>query len=252
MSSNSPLVPPDIMPPLPPVVQAVVLIFSVFMTLALTAFIGFVIVETTADMIGHPLWMGTPDSPEEDLWTTEQNTNDELKSPFELITPIHQTRMLGPEVVVIYTVRTMPTALPDLRVNDIQHPWDMQYGNNTWFARLQLPEGLHRLRAGEAEAEFFVASPDSTHYLSEHLPELWRWHYPHPNTNKVDLCTDCHKMSDQLIDPFMIPRNRTIGAWAGASSCFACHEEEEHEIVHRFVLPTTARNPQCVRCHSIH
>jgi len=209
-------------------------------------------IEFAADLTGHPLWIKATDSTEEDWRAAEQTTEEELKNPFELITPKHQTRMSGPEVVVIYTVRTTPTTFPDLRVNGIQHPWDIQYGDNTWFARLQLPEGLHHLRAGEAEAKFFVTLPDSLHYLQEHLPELWQWHHPHPDTNKVSRCSDCHEMSDQPTDLFTTPHRKTFGIWKGASSCFTCHEEAEHELIHRFILPTTDQCPRCVRCHSIH
>ena len=252
MSSNSSPVPPDIMPP---VAKVLALIFSTFMTLTLLAFIGFIVVEFTADMAGHPLWTKAPDSMEEDWFSTEQDTEEESKSPFELIAPKHQTQMLGPEVVVIYTVRTSSAVSPDLRVNDIQYSWDMQYGSNTWFARLQLPEGLHNLRAGEAEAELFVTVPDSTHYLQDHLPELWQRHHPHPDTNKIDRCAGCHEISGisgSLTDLLATPRSRTVGAWKGVASCFACHEEEEHKTVHRFVLPMTDRTHRCVRCHSIH
>jgi hypothetical protein len=124
----------------------------------------------------------------------------------------------------------------------------MQYGDNTWFARLQLPAGLHHLQAGEAEAEFFVVAPNSTQFS----PELWLWNAPHLGTNMVDRCADCHEMPERPLGLLAIGRDRTIGAWGGASSCFSCHDEERHETIHRAVLPMTDRNPRCIRCHTIH
>ena len=249
MSQNTSFVPPDFIPPLPPVVKVIMLAFSALMTLALIALIGFIIVEFTADMAGHPLGFIRLDQMREESLFAEQD-EEGLKSPFELITPKHQTQMFGPEIVVIYTVRSMPTATPDLRVNDVPYPWEVQYGDNTWFARLQLPEGSHYLRAGEAEAEFVVVSADSTD--STHLLSEFWYHDPHPGTNEINRCADCHEMSDQMTNLAEIPRGGTIGIWKGVSSCYVCHDEEKHTITHRSILPMTGQQPRCVRCHAIH
>jgi len=248
MSQNTSLVPPEIMPPMPPAAKAIVLVFSVLMTLALIGFIGFIAVEFVADIVGHPLSFVERDPMEGIPPLVEQDTEWEIRAPFELITPRHQTQMRGPEVVVIYTVREMPTGMPDLRINDAQHPWEMQYGDNTWFTRLQLPAGLHHLQAGEAEAEFFVVAPDSTRFS----PELWLWNRPHPDTHRVDRCADCHEMPERPASLLAVGRDRAIGSWRGASSCFSCHDVEQHKSVHRMILPMTDRSLQCVRCHAIH
>jgi len=235
-------------PPLPPVAKGIVLVFSVFMTLVLTAFIGFLAVEFVADMAGHPLFFVAQDPVAEDASPTSHDIESELKGPFELITPGHQTQVRGPEVIVIYTVRTTPAPTPDLWINGIQHPWEMQYGDNTWFARLWLPAGMHQLRAGEAEAEFFVVAPGS----SQFSPDYWQWSRAHLETNEVDRCVRCHEMSE---DPHYMPmpgRDVAIGAWRGVASCFVCHDEEEHAVAHRSVMSLTDRNLRCVRCHTIH
>ena len=250
MSPNSSFIPPE--PPFPPIAKAAMLVFSILMTLALTMFVGFILVEWTMDLTGHRSWIGVPAPMEEEPFSWESETTEELKSPFALIAPRDQTQIQGPEIAVIYTVRTMLTSLPDLLINDSPYPWDVQYGENTWFARIHLPEGLYRLRAGEAVADFFVVAPETAHNLPEHLPDFWKQHHPHPDTNVVHRCGDCHEMLGQPTDRFVVPRGGTINAWKGASSCFACHEMEEHEKVHRFVLPTTAQNSQCIRCHAIH
>jgi len=235
MSQNPPPDTPTDTTPLPPMVKAIALGFSTFMTLALLAFIGFIAVEFTADMVGHPLFVTQPAPTEEELSPIGQDTDEELKSPFELITPKHQTLMRGPEVVVIYTVREGVTNLPELKVNGVQHHWTTQFGNNTWFALLHLPVGQHHLRAGEAEADFFVSTSD----VAAHLTETWRRHAPHPGTNDVDRCIDCHEMPPS--------RWRALGAWRGTASCFGCHDEQKHAVAHRFVQ--SAQPLRCVRCH---
>ena len=239
---------PDITPPLPPVLKGIVYVFSVIMTLVLLAFIGFIVIEFVADMAGYPLSFVEPPPRGEDALLTEQDIARELKGSFELITPGHQTGVLGPEVVVIYTERTMSAVLPNLHVNGIQHPWEMQFGDNTWFARLQLLPGMYRVQAGEAEAEFFVVEPDSPF----NLPDSWMWHRPHLETNEASRCVQCHEMLEGSTHLLTLGRNGTIGAWKGETSCLACHDEKEHVVTHRFVLPNANQNLRCVRCHTIH
>ena len=239
MSQNTSPTPPDVTP-LPPVMKAMALTFSVFMTLALLAFIGFITVEFVADLTGHPLFFARPGPVEKESSLIETNTEVVPKSPFELITPKHQTQIGGPEVVVIYTVREGSTTLPELRINDVQHRWQMQFGGNTWFSKIHLPEGLHHLQVGEAEAEFFVSTPDAT----EHLAVPWLRHIPHPDTDQIDRCVDCHEMPPS--------QDRVLGAWRGTSSCFVCHDENVHSISHRFVQPMVEQPLRCVRCHTSH
>ena len=244
----------DMTPPLPPVVKGLVLVFSVFMTLVLMAFIGFIAVEFVADMAGHPLFLVAPNPTEGDALPPSHDMESEIKSPFELIAPKHQTQLRGPEVVAIYTVRTMPSvrtmppATPNLLINGIPHPWEMQYGDNTWFARLRLPAGMHQLRAGEAEAEFFVVAPGSSQFAQE----PWLLNRPHVDTNEVDRCFQCHDMPEDSLFMPMPGRDAAIGDWRGVRSCFVCHDEDAHAIAHRSVLPLADRHLQCVRCHTIH
>ena len=237
MSQHTSPIPPDV--PQPPIAKAIAVVFSAVMTLGLIAFIGFIAVEFAADMIGYPLFFTKSDPEEENLLPVERNT-EEFKSLVELITPKHHTHVQGPEVVVIYTVRKLPAVTPDLRVNDVRHSWETQFGENTWFARLSLPEGLHYLQAGETEVEFFVTTSDAT----TRLPIWLVRHTPHPDTNQIDRCIDCHDMPPG--------QNGALGVWRGASSCFACHDEKEHAIAHRFVPTTADRTLRCVRGHTIH
>ena len=237
-------IPPNITPPDPPEARAVALVLTIIMTLLMIVFVGLVCIDFLADMAGYPLHF-TGQAPVQD-WEPiqEQDVVNEFKAPFELITPKHHTGMLGPEIRVIYTRRlpvhsTMP---PDLIIDTAPHPWETQFGDNTWLARLQLPAGVHRVRVEESEAEFFVETLDST----EQLPEEWTWNKPHNGTDKIDQCRDCHAVSDP-------PRNsegngKTIGIWKGAASCFTCHDEVDHEFRHAIIQPAT----QCLRCHTIH
>jgi hypothetical protein len=167
----------------------------------------------------------------------------------ELITPRHQTRMKGPEVVVIYKQRSpdSPTESPNLLIDEVPQPWERQFGSDTWFARLILEAGLHRLQAADSDVDFFVETHDST----MQSPESWDKKHPHPDTNKTDRCFDCHKMADQPTDLLRAGQSRTIGAWKGAESCFACHGEEDHNALH-FLKKIHLTTRQCTRCHSIH
>ena len=239
---------PDSPPPLPPIVKGIVLVLSVFMTLVLIAFIGFITFDFVADIAGFPLRFADPNPTHWGVVSTEQDIGRELKGPFELITPNDQTQMPGPEIVVIYTVRTSLGTAPDLLIKGVPHPWEMQFGDNTWFARLQLSPGKYHIQAGEAQADFFVVAPDTA---SDTL-DPWMWHRPHLETNDVTRCDQCHAMSEALVATSMPDRDRAIGSWKGIASCFACHDEKDHAVVHRFILPRTEQNLRCARCHTIH
>jgi hypothetical protein len=153
--------------------------------------------------------------------------------------------MQGPEIVVIYTQRISGATPPTLLIDDVPHPWETQYGTNTWFARLALKTGLHRVQAEESEAEFFVETLDSSLRSSE----LWTWHRPHPGTDNTDLCYGCHEMHNVPTAPFAAGHNKAIGLWKGIASCFECHNAEAHAIRHAALQPITN---QCLRCHTMH
>ena len=238
-------VPPHITPPDPPIAKAVLLGFSIFMSLIMVVFIGFICIDFLAEMTGHPFF-GTQSSPQDLEFLPDQDSIAESKLPFELITPKHQTQMWGTDIVVIYTRRlpdssTMP---PDLMIDDVRYPWEKQYGNNTWFARLSLPVGLRHVRVEEAEAEFFIETADS----SVRSQEPWLWNHPHPGTKEMDQCHVCHVILDVPTDPLALGRAQGIGVWKGITSCFDCHDIEEYEYRHAAVQPAK----QCLRCHTVH
>ena len=244
MFEHASLIPPHVTPPDPLIVKVVVAFFSILMSFALIVFIGFVGIEFLAEMAGYPFNFEAQLPTEGFLLSEEQDALLDYKSPFELITPKHHTRMRGPEVAVIYT-RRLPNrsaAPPVLLLGGIPHPWEKQFGDSTWFARLLLSAGQHHLQVEESEAEFFVETLDSP----LQAPEEWVRHNPHPDTDKTDRCSDCHEMG---VDPLMQSRNQAIGAWQGFASCFACHDSREHEIRHAIIPLTTDR---CLRCHAVH
>lgn len=246
--NNASFIPPNVTPPDPPEARIVVRIFSVFMSVILIAFIGFVSVEFLADMAGHPLKFGNQPLPPDVLPPVEPDIGEESNPPCELITPKHQTLMMGSEIAVIYTRRlpNQPTMPPNLVIDDTPHSWEVQYGDNTWFARLPFHEGLHRVQVEEAEAEFFVETLGSP----IRSQEQWVWNVPHPDTNKIDQCHDCHEMFEQPVDPLAAGRRRAIGAWKGVASCFACHPVEQHNVLHSVIRPMPT--DQCLRCHAMH
>jgi hypothetical protein len=245
---NASFIPPDVTPPDPPEARTVARVFSVFMSVILLAFIGFVSVEFLADMAGHPLKFGIRQPPPDVLPSLEPGIGEESKILCELITPKHQTLMMGSEIAVIYTRRLpdRPAMPPDLVVDDARHSWETQYGDNTWFARLLLQAGPHRVHVEEAEADFFVETLESP----VRSAEPWVWNLPHPDTNKIDQCHDCHEMIDQPTDPSVMDRRSAIGAWKGMGSCFACHPIERHDIFHAAIYPMPLN--QCLRCHAMH
>ena len=249
MSQSNFFIPPNVTPPDPPEAKAVALVVSAVLTLILAAFAGFIVVEFAAEMAGYPIGLAR-NEPAQETSPQIQDSGEELKEPFELITPKNQTQIRGSGVVVIYTERTVPATLPSLWIDGIRHPWDMQYGDNTWFARIQLPAGKHCVQTGQAEAEFFVVMPDST----LHSPEPWKQSHSHLDTDKVDRCIDCHEMPPKPGDLLTAERSKAIGVWKGASGCLAseCHGVEKHESDHRFILSPTERSPRCIRCHQIH
>jgi len=248
MSHHASFIPPNVEPPEPPEAKMVALVFSIFMSVVLVALIGFVGVEFVADMIGHPLNFEARQPLLDPLLPTDE-TLIVFKSPVELITPRHQTRTRSPEGVVIYTVRSTDSLVvpPDLVVDNVHHPWEMQYGDNTWFARIMLEPGEHRVQVAESEVDFFVVPPGSTLWS----PEQWAWNFPHPGTNKVDRCDDCHEMYGTPTKFPAANHGHTIGPWKGILSCFAsaCHSEEDHESIHRIIQPKTN---WCLRCHVMH
>jgi hypothetical protein len=246
MTENASFIPPNITPPDPPEAKVVALVFSIFMLVILIAFIGVVSIEFLADMAGYPLIVGTQQPLQDAFLLEEKESTEEPKNLRELMTPRHQTQMRGPEIVVIYT-RRLPdesAVSPELLIDGTRHPWEEQYGGNTWFARLQLPAGLYHLQVEESEAEFFVETLDS----SLRSLDSWVRHRPHPDADKVDRCSDCHEMVAQPTAPFS-SRNKAIGAWKGVASCFDCHDAEKHNIIHAIVQPMA---DQCLRCHVMH
>ena len=248
MSEPTSIIPPHITPPDPLAARILALVFSVSLSVVLILFIGFMGIEFLLDMLGQPL-VSVIQPPSYNVEPfAEQDILNLPKSPFELISPKHHTQTQGPEVVVIYTRRLpedhheMP---PNLLIDDAPHPWDVQFGDNTWFARLQLQSGLHRVQVEETEAEFIVATADSL----LQSPGEWTWNRPHPDTDKIDRCFDCHEISVQPTDLLTKNRTFTLGVWKGAESCFACHDREEHALRHAALKLTTN---QCFRCHSMH
>ena len=247
MTPDASFIPPNTVPPDPPEAKVIALVFSIFMSGILILAIGFMCVEFLAEMIGHPLQLGTQQSRQNVPLPLEQNIYEESQDFSALITPKHLTQMRGPEIAVIYTRHSSANSAipPDLLIDGEPHPWEVQYGNTTWFARLQLEPGEHCVQVEEAEAEFVVDNPDAP----SELPEFFVWNHPHPDINNIDRCHDCHEVLPTPVSPFAAGRSTAIGAWKGSASCFVCHDAKEHEIRHAILHRATN---QCLRCHTIH
>ena len=238
-------VPPHITPPDPPIAKMVLLAFSIFMSLVMIIFIGFVSIDFLTEMTGHPFYE-MQFSPQDLKFPPDKDDIATFKPSFELITPKHQTQIWGSGIVVIYT-RRLPDSLampPELMIDNVRFPWEKQYGKNTWFSRLSLPVGLHHVQVEGAEAEFFIETADS----SLRSPEPWLWNHPHPGTDQMDQCCVCHVMVDMPIDPLAQGHDKAIGTWKGIESCFDCHDVNEFEYRHAAVQPAN----QCLRCHAVH
>lgn len=247
MSHDASFIPPNVVPPDPPEVKVVALVFSIFMSFLLIALVGFICFDFVAEMTGHSSNQAVLQPLDSEFLPSEEDARKQTKSPAELITPKHQTRMRGPDIVVIYTQRLpdSPAVSPQLLIDDAPHPWETQFGNNTWFTRCKLAAGEHRVQVKGSEAVFFVETLDS----SLRSQELWDWNRPHPDTENIEHCHDCHNAPNTPTGSLTKERNITIGTWKGEASCFACHEKEEHEKRHVFFQSTLY---QCHRCHTIH
>ena len=248
MSPDTSFIPPNSMPPYPPIIKLAALIFSAFMALAFILMIGIICIDFIAEIMGHQLY------PDRVLQHQEHSLSpiepfEETRSPVELISPRHHTRIRNSEVIVIYTVRSAddPSKPPPLMINGVLHPdpWEMQYGKNTWFTRIALEPGEHCIRVAEEEAEFSLEPLGSERWTFEQ----WSWSYPHPDTDKPDRCSDCHVMFGSPAGLLTERKDLSIGKWKGAQSCFACHNEEDHKSVHSTLQPTSNR---CLRCHTMH
>jgi hypothetical protein len=245
MSPNASFILPNVPPPDMPWVRVVALAFSFLMSGVMLLFIGFICLDFLAEIVGSPPVNVKIEQSPHYFPVQKVPKIVEESNPLKLISPKHQTQLLGPEVVVIYRYRSQdcPATPPDLAVDGIQYTWEMQYGEDTWFARLKLESGFHRLKAAESVADFFLATPDN---LLLPLPEDWKWYHLHPAVDKTDRCSDCHEMTGFPGNPAL---SRTIGAWKGATSCFDCHDQSIHEYTHREYQPV---NQRCVRCHLMH
>jgi len=251
MTTDASFLPPHIVPPDPPEAKIVALVFSVVMSALMILFAGFVGIEFFFDMLGRPLYFAAQQPILDVPMLTEPSTADESKSPAELITPKNMTQRRGADVVVLYTIRS-PELLssqvpPDFTINNVRYPWDVQYGSNTWFARVHLPDGRHHLCVADTEIEFYTTQEEEDKTLINEA--LYRRHRFHPDTDKPNRCSDCHEMSRQFFEPSVTGRGSSIGAWKGIASCFDCHEEEKHDSIHAALLPISN---QCLRCHSTH
>ena len=241
-------IPPNSMPPYPPIIKLAAIIFSAFMALMFALIIGIICIDFVAEITGHQLYPHTA-LQRQDHVLPHIEPFEETRSPAELISPRHQTRIKNSEVIVIYTVRS-PDGLsepPPLMVDGVLHPepWEMQYGRNTWFTRLALEPGEHSVRVAEEEAEFSLEPLGAERWTFEE----WMRSYPHPDTDKPYRCGDCHVMFGRPAGLLTERKDMSIGKWKGAESCFACHNEEDHQSIHRMLQPTSNR---CLRCHTIH
>jgi hypothetical protein len=250
-------IPPNQPIPEPPEPKIVASICGIVLSFLFGSLICFVVVDFFLDMAGSPIRFEESVPPLEDVvepMIRNPVSVNELSSQFRLISPKDHSRIVGPEVVVLCkwrppagSRRGLPLLHFDLWVDDLLVPWGVQYGSDTWFVRLKLGAGKHRLRTVAFETEIFVEPSDIPAEMKG--PADWMLLTPHPDINSVNRCGDCHEIIAKTDDLLIRGHARTVGIWKGQDSCFGCHQIPDFEQQHRDV---TQPMNDCRDCHTLH
>lgn len=258
MNNFASIIPPDQPIPEPPEMKWVATLIAIACSLAIVSVIAFIAVEFTMDMIGRPLQFGEMPCPDEVVESAPKDYRnvdiDQILSEFRLLSPIHRSRIPGGRVCVLCTWhpglkekdRKPPVPLR-LYVDEFLVPWDVQFGSNTWIARLDLSSGPHQLRTSVFDADVFV--DDSSASSREDALKDWPEFRSHPEIDDITRCDNCHYRIERPDDVVRRGYDRTIGPWKGSASCLTCHPAAEFERTHRHRF---APQEDCRLCHEPH
>ncbi|MDR1962786.1 MAG: hypothetical protein LBQ50_03305 [Planctomycetaceae bacterium] len=233
----------------PPHLKWIGLIVSTILMIFFLLVIVFVVFESSMDWIGYPIQFA--DSPvvdfDEDLQNLPQGLNtEELLSQFYLLSPLPDSSLPNGEVTILCTWDAnyhFPLWNMQLKVDNMAIPWELQFGKNTWLARLQLEPGFHRLQTPGFDASFFVEGSGLT------PPPNWKSFAMHKDIGNPNRCHECHHWIDNSDDIVRTGHALTIGSWKGNESCLVCHQNESFEKKH---LQIAAPETDCRSCHILH
>lgn len=262
------MIPPQLPIPDPPQWAWIVWIFGVIFCVVMLCVIGFVVFEYTMDNLGTPLEFGeVPPEEMAPLRVAKEPVQDleNILTQYVLLSPADRSRIKGGKLEFLCSwscrrgkqIAHPPFALK-LMIDELYVPWEIRYGDNTWFARIDLEPGRHKLRTVVQEIEIFVEPEDSRHakpikntILGADDYETKRWNYfiSHEGLGDPTRCMDCHDWEET---PGSFPRpgrEHTIGKWRGWKSCMVCHSIGDFEKQHSHSLKTFE---DCSRCHAVH
>lgn len=258
MNNFASIIPPGQPIPDPPEIKWITMLIGIACSLAVVSVIAFIAIEFTMDLLGKPLQFG--DMPRPDAVETGPKAQgkkevdvDQVLSEYRLLSPIDRSRISG-RVPVLCTWHSDPGShgrqppIPlRLYVDEFLVPWDIQFGSNTWIARLRLSPGRHRLRTSVFEAEIDVTDDYETG--NKVGPNDWPKFRMHPDIDNLNRCGDCHYWIERSDDVIRRGHGITIGPWKGPSSCLSCHPAPDFEDSHRHRF---APLEDCRLCHAPH
>ncbi|MDR3233619.1 MAG: hypothetical protein LBT46_08165 [Planctomycetaceae bacterium] len=260
MVNYTSIIPPNNNMPEPDCPQWISRLFALVLSVIFGGFVLFVCIEFLMDMLGSPFSFAPKAPPKQPADASKEIMmpfDDSVKN-FKLITPKDKTRTASPETVILVHWKPENPAVPnplyrfDLWVDECFIPWDMQYGQDTWFAKVPFTAGKHHIRTPAFESEFFVETPDAPG--KQQGPPDWTFFRLHPCTDEADQCGKCHLIEAKQQDVQTKHRSLTVGRWKGTDSCFDCHKRNAVEQTHKIHLPSTNAPPaqRCTECHTVH
>ncbi|MDR3182275.1 MAG: cytochrome c3 family protein [Planctomycetaceae bacterium] len=267
MPDYTSFIPPNLNTPEPQGPRWLGIIFTIAASVLFGGFIIFIGVESVMDWSGNPLSFAPVIPPKEKKDEVKPSGNvfepsiaqsfKESLRPMILVTPKDKSRLASRETVIMAHWKPenprdrCPLVTFDLWVDDYLVPWDMQFGSDTWFVKLPLAPGEHRIRTLAFDSDFYVeevppakettaASGDTVSAFSMSV---------HPGTDKAEKCGDCHRIEAGPQDIQTKHRSLTVGKWKGAESCYECHKRDAAAEKHKSQTKPLER---CTDCHPAH
>lgn len=230
---------------------------SILLTVGFVLLIIFIAYEFVRDQSGSPIEFydsshsNIPDNEPTD--SISDHSSFAMSPQFRLLSPLPKSGIVSDKVTILCTWKTppgspgsMPLASMTLWIDEAMHPWDMQFGSNTWLATVKLTSGEHRLRTPMFETTFYLQGADAG---LEGFPEGWKPFSAHDNIADPKQCDTCHYRIDRPEDMVRTGHELTIGAWKGYESCMTCHKAEDFQRKHLHKLMVY---DDCRLCHTVH
>jgi hypothetical protein len=239
--------------PDPPHLRYLGIFVSAVLMIICLLVILFIVFEFSMDMLGSPIQLTDQNQirfDRDQKNTRKEMSLEEIMSRFSLLSPFPDSCVRDDEVTILCTWDTSGSTSPNipfanmlLKVDDLPIFWDIQFGKNTWLARLKLRPGIHTIQTPCFESMFFV---EGTELLP---PENWKTFTMHKDIGNPNRCQECHYWVDRSDDIVRKGHALTIGAWKGNESCLVCHQNESFAQKHLLIA---APETNCQSCHRVH